>query len=80
MNQQRRAKFVDGFYKLFAAALLVTGREQAPFGTRTIKSEIDELSGKLRLLYFHIRSRRGKPKRTAGGISWILIATHCFNL
>ena len=80
MNQQRRSKLVYSLHKFLATALLILSREQAPFGTPVIEREIDELSGKLRLLYLHFGSRRRKPKGTARGIAWILITTHCFYL
>src|SRR5215216_3076697 len=73
-------EFIDRFDKLVAAALLVFVREQAPLGACPIEGESDELPGKLRFFYFHFHSVRCETKRTACGIIWILIATHCLYL
>src|SRR6185369_7658930 len=80
MNQQRGSKLIDSLNKLIATALLVGVREQAPFRSRVIKREVNKLSGQLSLFEFHGRVRRGETKRTACGITLILVATHCFYL
>src|SRR4051812_16444771 len=80
MNQQRRSKFIDSLNKLIATALFVAVGEQAPLGARVIEREVNELSGQLSFLYFHCRVGRGETKRTACGITLILIATHYFYL
>src|SRR6185369_1771148 len=66
--------------KPVATALFVAIGEQAPLGTRVIEREVNKLSGQPGFLYFHFRMGRGETKRTACGITLILIATHCFNL
>ena len=76
MNQQRRPKLFDCFYKLLATTLLVRIRKQPPIGPRAIESEIYELSGKLGLFYFDFCMSRSEAKGTASGITWILIANH----
>jgi len=80
MNQQRRSKLIDSLYKLITTALFVAIGEQAPVGARVIKREVNELSGQLGFLYLHRRMGRCETKRTAWGITLILIATHYFYL
>jgi len=78
MNQQRGAKLVNSFFEFFTAALFVRVREEAPLGPGSIEREIYELSGKFCFLYLDLREGGCEAKGTACGITWILIATHCF--
>src|SRR5690349_13775949 len=81
MNQHRGSKLIDSLNKLITTALLVAAGEQAPLGARVIEREVNKLSGQLSFLYFlHLRVSGGETKRTACGITLILIATHCFYL
>src|SRR3569832_1226641 len=81
MNQHRGSKLIDSLNKLITTALLVTLGKQAPLGSREIEREINKLSGQLSLInFFDFRVSRGQTKRTACGITLILIATHYFYL
>src|SRR5829696_2636180 len=80
MNQQRGPKLIDSLNKPITTALLVAVSEQPPLGTRVIERKVNKLSGQLPSLDFHFRVSRSETKRAACGITWILIATHCFYL
>src|SRR6185369_16454374 len=67
-------------YKSVATALLVAVSEQAPLRTRFIEREGNILSGKLGFFDFDFGVGGGQSKGAAWGITWILIATHCFYL
>src|SRR6185369_3455772 len=80
MNQHRGPRLIDSFDKSIATTLLVAVSEQTPLGTRFIEREGNILSGKLGFFDFNFGVGGGQSKRAAWGITWILIATHCFYL
>jgi hypothetical protein len=80
MNQQRGPKLIDSLNKPVTTALLVAFAEQTPVWTRFIEREVNKLSGKLGFFNFDLGVGGGESKRAACGITWILIATHCFYL
>ena len=70
VDEKVAAKIFDRFDELLFAVSLISVIEHAPFGTRTIKNEVDELTWKFAFVLFHLLNVRRQTQSASCGIVW----------